>query len=183
MKNSLIRKWWTGHKIDICYVICIMIAGTLLHFIYDWTGHNMFAALFGAVNESVWEHLKLFFVPAFFFTIFGYYLMGEQYPNYLWCQMKSILSGIVFIIAAYFTYSGITEQEWMWMDIGIFYLSAVFAGIVSGRCRTGACSEVPKSEKYAGAVLLVLWAMFVWFTYSVPDILVKWLPGLFLSEA
>lgn len=42
-----------------------MLAGTILHFVYDWSGHNVFVAFFSPVSESVWEHLKLFFVPAF----------------------------------------------------------------------------------------------------------------------
>ena len=35
---------------------------TLLHFIYDLTDGSVFAVLFGAVNESVWENTKIFLV-------------------------------------------------------------------------------------------------------------------------
>ena len=35
--------------------------GTLLHFVFDWSGGNVAAALFSAVNESIWEHMKLLF--------------------------------------------------------------------------------------------------------------------------
>ena len=35
------------------------VVGTLLHFLFDWTGGSVAAALFSAVNESIWEHLKL----------------------------------------------------------------------------------------------------------------------------
>ena len=37
-----------------------MLAGSALHFAYELSGFNWFAALFGSVNESTWEHLKLF---------------------------------------------------------------------------------------------------------------------------
>ena len=33
--------------------------GTLLHFVYEWTGGNPLIAAFCAVNESTWEHMKL----------------------------------------------------------------------------------------------------------------------------
>ena len=39
------------------------VVGTLLHFFFDWTGKNVIVALFSAVNESIWEHLKLLFYP------------------------------------------------------------------------------------------------------------------------
>ena len=35
------------------------VFGVLLHFLYGWTGENVLVALFSAVNESVWEHMKL----------------------------------------------------------------------------------------------------------------------------
>ena len=40
-------------------------AGTLLHFVYDWSGGNQIAAAFSGVNESTWEHMKLLFFPLF----------------------------------------------------------------------------------------------------------------------
>ena len=43
--------------------------GTLLHFVYEWTGGDPLIAAFCAVNESTWEHMKLLFVPFFLFTM------------------------------------------------------------------------------------------------------------------
>ena len=49
------RKWWT-----VCFLS--ILAGSALHFLYDlWP--NPLTAVFAPVNESVWEHLKLFFWP------------------------------------------------------------------------------------------------------------------------
>ena len=35
------------------------IFGTFLHFLFDLSGQSVIAALFSAVNESIWEHMKL----------------------------------------------------------------------------------------------------------------------------
>ena len=43
--------------------------GTLLHFVYDWSGGWGAAAAFSAVNESTWEHMKLLFFPMFLFSM------------------------------------------------------------------------------------------------------------------
>lgn len=182
MQNLFQRSWWNENRYTIAYSIFIMVAGTLLHFVYDWSGQNMIIALFAAVSESIWEHLKLFFVPAFFFTLFNYCIIGEKYPDYLWYQTKSIISGLLFIVILFFTYSGITRQEWIWADISIFYLSAVIAGIVSGRGRKQKKKENLKFGRYTGVILLLLWALFIWFTYCIPEPLLEWMPGLFLSE-
>jgi Family of unknown function (DUF6512) len=37
----------------------IVIAGTLQHFVYGWSGQNALVGLVSPVNESVWEHTKL----------------------------------------------------------------------------------------------------------------------------
>ena len=43
--------------------------GTLLHFLYEWSGEQLLAAVISAVNESTWEHMKLLFVPVFLFSV------------------------------------------------------------------------------------------------------------------
>ena len=45
------------------------VAGVLLHFLFEWTGKSIFVAPFAAVNESIWEHMKLLFVPMFLLKI------------------------------------------------------------------------------------------------------------------
>lgn len=177
----LFKDCWEKYRIFICYSIFIMIGGTLLHFVYEWSNENSFVAMFSAVNESVWEHLKIFFVPALFFTLFAFCYKGEEYPAYLWCQTKSILTGLVFIVVVYFTYTGITERNCSFIDIGSFYVAAIISGIVSERCMKKSCDRNGQLNKLAGVILLVLWAMFICFTYRLPAFLAKWMPGLFLE--
>ena len=45
------------------------VGGTLLHFLYEWTGESKIAALFSGVNESTWEHMKLLFWPMLLYAI------------------------------------------------------------------------------------------------------------------
>ncbi len=48
---------------QIFSVIFTFILGTLLHFTYELSGGNLVVASFSAINESVWEHLKLLYFP------------------------------------------------------------------------------------------------------------------------
>ena len=43
--------WWA--------VIPLIVVGSVLHFAYDWSGHHRVVAVFAAVNESYWEHIKI----------------------------------------------------------------------------------------------------------------------------
>ena len=39
----------------------VTFGGTILHFLYDWTGESILVSPFSGVNESTWEHMKLLF--------------------------------------------------------------------------------------------------------------------------
>ena len=47
----------------------VTFVGTILHFLYDWTGESILVAPFSGVNESTWEHMKLLFWPLFLFAL------------------------------------------------------------------------------------------------------------------
>ena len=47
-----IKKW------EIAEFIFIAIVGTLLHFVYDWSGQNPAVGIIAPVSESTWEHLN-----------------------------------------------------------------------------------------------------------------------------
>ena len=51
-----------------------IITGTLLHFVYEWSGESLFVGIFSPINESVWEHLKLLFFPMSVWILIGYFI-------------------------------------------------------------------------------------------------------------
>jgi hypothetical protein len=53
-KKSILR-WELG---GIAFVV---ILGSVLHFAFEWSGRAIPIGPIAAVNESVWEHLKLGF--------------------------------------------------------------------------------------------------------------------------
>lgn len=75
MKKSL--KFW-----QIGGFVFTAIAGVLLHFLYDWTNQSIIVASFSAVNESIWEHMKLLFFPMFVFALIEYKFIGKNYENF-----------------------------------------------------------------------------------------------------
>lgn len=103
------------------------VVGTLLHFLFDWTGGSPIAALFSAVNESIWEHLKLLFYPMLAFVFIEYWMWGKVTASF-WCiKLWSILLGLVAIPVAYYTYTGALGIKADWLNIALFF---VVAGLV-----------------------------------------------------
>ena len=103
------------------------VVGTLLHFLFGWTGGSPIAALFSAVNESIWEHLKLLFYPMLIFAFIEYRAWGKDKPSF-WCiKLWCILLGLVLIPVAYYTYTGALGIKADWLNIALFF---VVAGLV-----------------------------------------------------
>ena len=102
----------------------VTFGGTILHFLYGWTGGNILVAPFSGINESTWEHMKLLFWPLFFFASVQRLFFKDQ-KNY-WCiKLAEILLGLVLIPVLFYTYNGAFGESPDWLNIAIFYISAL----------------------------------------------------------
>lgn len=149
------------------------ILGTLLHFVYEWSGENIFAAAFSAVNESTWEHMKLLFFPLFLFSVIQVCAMGRNYPNFLAVRAVSTLTGLLLIPVLFYTYSGVWGSHTAWADITIFFLSALAAFLLDSRLLRRGKFSSPWQQLLG---LLILWGLafcFVWCTFH-PGPLALW---------
>jgi len=57
-------------------IILIVVLGSVLHFAFEWSRRWTPVAMIAAVNESVWEYLKLGFWLALAYAILGYCLIS-----------------------------------------------------------------------------------------------------------
>ena len=91
------------------YIIATVLAGTvgtLLHFLYNWTKKSYIVGLFSATNESVWEHLKLLFIPVFISTVIENLVYGKAIKNFFFSRLVAVLLGLFSIIALHYGYTG-----------------------------------------------------------------------------
>ena len=117
MKRSVF--WW-----QLAGFLLFGIFGTGLHFFFELTNSNPLAGLISAVNESIWEHMKLLFYPMLIFALIQYRFCGKVQPGY-WCtKLKGILLGLLLIPVLYYSYTGILGTSADWFNITIFFLAA-----------------------------------------------------------
>ena len=162
MKKTLFR--WQAASF-----IFVSIAGTLLHFAYDWSGQSVLLAPFSGVNESTWEHMKLFFWPMFVFSFAESTALEPDHENF-WCaHLVGTLAGLFFIPALFYTYTGVWGMRIDWINISIFYISTAIAHLASGHVlRRGSgmfCKPV-----IALGILCLFAAAFIIFTFCTPEI-------------
>ena len=96
------------------------LAGAALHFAYDWCPVPL-VSLFAPVNESVWEHLKLFFWPvlaAAFVLTRGAADGQRAWSGWLLAElvMPLLCMGVYYMLSWGF------GVESLWVDIGLYVL-------------------------------------------------------------
>ena len=137
------KRWRTWETVGL---LVVLAAGNLLHFVYDWTGQSPIAAPLAAVNESTWEHMKLFITPWV-----------------LWSLVERIP-------ALFYTYQGILGRGIMWVDVLIFQLAVLLAFWVSWSVQARRVLDGPVWQILGGVTLLAVWGLAIWWTYAPPQL-------------
>ena len=161
MKQQSILWQWAGFALAT-------LGGTILHFLYDWTGGSSLVAPFSGINESTWEHMKLLFWPLFLFALVQRLFFKDQ-KNY-WCvKLTEILLGLALIPVLFYTYNGVFGKSPDWINIAIFYISALLVFLFEW----WAFKNDRLSCKYprlAFAAICLIGVLFVVFTFMPPQI-------------
>ena len=142
--------------------------GTLLHFVYEWTGGNPLIAAFCAVNESTWEHMKLLAVPWLVWTVVT--IVVNRCAASALPRAIGLLVGLAAIPALFYTYTGILGKSIDVVNILIFQAAVLLAYFVSVSLQKSArLSSVP--FQILGILLHLLAALaFLFFTSFPPSL-------------
>ena len=151
----------------------ILIVGSVLHFVYNWSEKNPLVALFSPVNESTWEHLKLLFVPGLLYGIVEYFAIGQKIDGFVFTKFVALLLGMLTIVILFYTYTGIAGTNYLWADIGTFVAGAALAFWFTVR-KMPLSSDV-RTDLIGLFLFFVLIVLFILGTFCPPHI------GLFLD--
>jgi hypothetical protein len=88
-------------------VVFIMLVASALHFAYELSGFWGPMALFGSVNESTYEHLKLFFWPGLLYALVQHAYVKEFTNNYWVAKAAALLVSPIVLIVSFYCYLGI----------------------------------------------------------------------------
>ncbi|MDH7490293.1 MAG: DUF6512 family protein [Anaerolineae bacterium] len=160
MPQRDVRVWETAG------VAFILVAGAALHFAFAWSGYWRPIAWLAAVNESLWEHLKLAFWPAVAFALAEYVAFGSRMPTFWAAKGVGIALMPAVIVGLFYAYTAVLGDSFLPLDILIFIAAAALGQWVSYRLLFS-----PRPVARAAAILPILLALaFVLFSYRTPHI-------------
>jgi hypothetical protein len=145
-------------------MIFIIILGSVLHFTFGWSGGNPLVGAFSAVNESVWEHLKLVFWPALLFMLIEYVPLKKATNNFGLAKTTGVYMAIIIIPLIFYSYTAVTGNSIFLIDISTFIVAVIIGQISSYKLLVH--KKLPESFNRISFVLLVLLGIaFILYTF------------------
>lgn len=167
-------------SVFILRFIVISVIGVLSHFLYEWSGANHYIGYISAVNESTWEHLKIFFFPFLYLTVIEvilcrFHKLHRNNPaDYLSARLLGMLNGMTFIVVSFYVFWGISGKLIDVINISLYFVGVIIALYMENR----AYRRPPVFSTYAALLIISFFFLcFVLFTYHAPEL------GLFYDLA
>lgn len=161
--SKIIFRW------ELAGVFFLIIAGSLLHFVYEWSNYNPVVGVFSPVNESVWEHLKMGFTSLIIFSIIEYWFLGGKVHNFISAKALGILGLELTIVVGFYVYTSIIGTHILFVDILLYVIGCALCQVIS--CNVLTRTEFTPFAKYVNAgILLALGVSFIVFTFYTPKL-------------
>ncbi|MBN2206842.1 MAG: hypothetical protein JW742_05515 [Candidatus Aminicenantes bacterium] len=147
----------------------IVVAGSALHFVFEWSGGWRPIAWLAAVNESTWEHFKLGFWPGLLFAGVEYPFLKDRVGNFWAGKAAGLWTMPVLIGIVFYGYKAVLGRHFLWADIMLFVVAVAAGQAVSCRILTAPPLK-PVWRRLAAAGLILLILAFALATYLPLDV-------------
>ncbi len=146
----------------------IFAAGAALHYLYDLTGERAVIGAIAPVNESVWEHTKMVYLPTLIWWGGGYRRRKDTVDADRWFSgaMWSILSSIASMPALYYLYTGILGRHLLAVDISLLAVCAAIGQTLGAHLYRRGKGYLGRSG--ALGIIAAVGAVFAIFTFRTP---------------
>lgn len=158
---------------EIACILWVAFAGSLLHFLFELTNYLKPIAVFAAVNESIWEHTKMYFWPGLAFALAQYTYTRSYHNNYWLGKAVALGTTPVTILVLYQSYMALSNFIGFKPSLGVM-LGIMVLGIAAGQLSSYkilTSDPYPQRKlRFAFPSIAALVTMFSLFTYFPPKI-------------
>jgi hypothetical protein len=158
-----IRSW------ELAGFVFVSITGTLLHFVFEWSGSSQLAAAVSPVNESVWEHLKMTYFPLIVFSAVEYIFIRSSTENFFRAKAASVYIMPAAVMLIHYSFKAVFGKSLLPADIASFYIAAGAGYYVSYRILLSSGKSASSFFHFIyPAAILIPALVFIIFTFYPP---------------
>jgi len=156
---------------EIAGFIFVGITGTLLHFVFQWSGSSQLAAAVSPVNESVWEHLKMTYFPLIIFSALEYIFIKNHTENFFRAKAAAVYIMPAVIMLIHYSVKALYGKSLLPADIASFYIAVGAGYYVSYRILLSAGKSSSSGMLFLYPAVIILPAfLFAVFTFIPPEL-------------
>ncbi len=156
-------------------VVFTVLVASALHFAYELSGFWGPMALFGSVNESTYEHLKIFFWPGLLYALVQHAYVRQFVNNYWFAKAAALVIAPIVLMVSFYFYLGIAlpiyGRGFLWADITTGVIGTIVGEFVAYRLMVAAPLGT-SIRRIAIPVLVGLTIMFSTLTFFPPRMFV-----------
>jgi ABC-type cobalamin transport system permease subunit len=154
---------------EILGTVFIVFLGSAFHFTYELSGKLAVVGAFSAVNESVWEHLKLAFWPSLIWLLIEYLPLKKHTNNFLTAKTLGTYLMVVIIPIVFYSYTAFSGKSIFAIDISTFVVAVIIGQLLSYKLLTHRQLN-ENLNKIAVATIILLAIAFILFTFYPPQL-------------
>ena len=145
----------------------VFAIASFLHYFYDLTHGSILGTLFGAVNESVWEHLKIFTLAYIFWAIIELFWAKPPLRQFVWGKALGLYFLCVSIAAFFYLYTPIIGKPILALDLISSLIFAFLSHYISYKVTL---LRTNRGQNFYTGVMMIFLAlvMILSFTYYPP---------------
>lgn len=148
--------------------IAIFLLCALFHFIYQWSGYNSIIGAIAPTNESIFQHVKMIFLPIMIFYLVTYLifknrLIIDENKWAIYPLITFIITSIIIVIMYYTLKYGFNISS-MFLDILSLFIGLVASAVICIRLEI---SNIDFRIPYyvSIAVLVTIFGLLLYFNY------------------
>jgi len=154
---------------ELTGMVFVIFLGSALHFAFVLSGNQPIVGAFSAVNESIWEHLKLAFWPSLLLTIIEYPRLRKAVNNFFTAKAIGVYLMITIIPLIFYSYTAFSGKSIFPIDISTFVLAVILGQLLSYKLLT--YRQMNENLNRIAVVAMILIAIiFILFTYCPPQL-------------
>ena len=158
---------------EIAGWLVVFFVGSFFHFIFELSGFSTIVAPFGSVNESTWEHLKLFYWPGLAFAIAQHAYLRHRVNNFWVAKAVSAVMIPASVAFLFYAYIGVVipiDGKGTFLGTIVITAIAVTLGQVAAYRILVDEPYGERARRIAIAILVLMGVAFVVFTWAPPRI-------------
>lgn len=148
--------------------LSVSLLGVLTHFWHKWFKKGILLHILSAVNESVWEHMKLSFYPMVLVVIVQGLIPEIYYPGFWGSASIVVLTATFLVPVLYYPIRKLLGREIPAVSISLYFVCILIAFIVEYYLLKSGFNAI--GDIAALIIILICFTAFAYFTYFPPKL-------------